>query len=74
MSDKVYLGTTVSKEALSGLDAMAAREHRNRSNMLDVLLRDACQRGGVFFDQGCATPRADVKPSVAARGPKGRAA
>lgn len=51
-----------------GLQAIAAREHRSLSNMVEVLIRDGCRRHGVSVSASCAAaPSADTLAERASR-------
>lgn len=51
-----------------GLQALAAREHRSLSNMIEVLIRDGCRRHGVSVSASCAAaPSADALAERASR-------
>ena len=51
-----------------GLQAIAAREHRSLSNMVEVLIRDGCRRHGVSVSASCAAaPSADALAERASR-------
>ena len=51
-----------------GLQAIAAREHRSLSNMIEVLIRDGCRQHEVSVAASCAAaPSADALAERASR-------
>jgi hypothetical protein len=52
-----------------GLQAIAAREHRSLSNMIEVLIHDGCRRHGVSVSASCAARAPDALPEAAFRQP-----
>ena len=53
-----------------GLQAIAARERRSLSNMIEVLIRDGCRRHGVSVSASCPAARStDAFPDSASPQP-----
>ena len=53
-----------------GLQAIAARERRSLSNMIEVLIRDGCRQHGVSVSASCAARSADALAERASRPPE----